>query len=109
MYDLFNQPTDIVHRRENNPDSEAILNAGRKKFNRHCEAVFSCLMEGKTLTTTSALLGIRWKHHTICIGDLRRRIKDLKENGVRISDRLTEERFKEWYMTDEDKSYNLKM
>ena len=50
-------------------------------------------LRGEKLTTTTALIKYG-------IGDLRRRIKDLKDNYgvVGIEDKLTNGRFKEWHL-----------
>jgi hypothetical protein len=99
MFDLFDQPTFSVHVNENNKDSEKILKENEYHFSKQCKEVYRHLMDGKVLTTTKAL--------TLGIGDLRARIRDLKKiNGVQISERTLENRFKEWYMSFEDINYN---
>lgn len=68
-----------LHDRENNESSEAHLVARRKKLSRQCAMVFDLLRQGKRLTTMNAP-----SYH---IGDLRRRIKDLRDmNGVHIDE-----------------------
>jgi len=106
MFDLFNQPAQIVHTRENNPESEANLRKHAVKFNRQCEAVFTSLMLGHELTTHSALMGLRLGHGTICIGHLPRRIADLREKGVAISTRKTDGGYNVWFMSEADKLKN---
>lgn len=90
-----------VHVRENSRVNEAHLNANRPRFNKQCAKVLSLLLSGEVLTTTEALLKYR-------IGDLRRRIKDLKDSGIEIQEdwELDSEgkttRFKKWFMRGND-------
>lgn len=106
----MNQPTlfetgtdlrDIVHLRENSKENEKHLNANRKTFNRQCAQVLSLLLKGVVLTTRDALLIYK-------IGDLRRRIKDLKDAGVEIQEdwALDENgqatRYKKWFIKNGD-------
>lgn len=88
-----------VHRIENNAGSQRILETNSMHFTQQCRIVYNCLMASNSITTTQALgLGI---------GDLRARIRDLKKiNKVAISERLIERRFKEWFMTEEDITFN---
>lgn len=68
-----------LHDRENNKSSEAHLSARRKKLSRQCAMVLELLRQGKKLTTMNAP-----SYH---IGDLRRRIKDLRDmNGIHVDE-----------------------
>ena len=71
--------TTVVHVRENNPVSEAHLDANRFKFTGQCAVVFSLLQKGKHLTCKSAM-----NDHGI--GHLPRRIADLKAAGANVQD-----------------------
>jgi len=96
--DLFNQP-DLFHQ-ENNQESQELFDENKKQFSAQCRTVYNLLVAGKRLTTASALLD-----HGI--GDLRRRIKDLKDYyGVGIMtayvrDGEQKTRFKEYFMDPE--------
>lgn len=86
-----------VHANENNRESQSNLDECRVKFNRKCMTVFNWLMEGKELTALWA--ANNW------VASLPRRILDLKEGGVLISDRW-ESGIKVWYLTNEQKQFN---
>jgi hypothetical protein len=80
-----------IHERENNSDSELILKANKERFSNQCRIVYDALLRGEKLTTASALIKYG-------IGDLRRRIADLIENGVDIQKETKEGRFKEYFI-----------
>ena len=86
---------DFVHKKENNAGSETNLNANRSRFNRKCQQVFDMLMEGQELT----VLGCAIKG----ISSLPRRILDLREKGIIISDRW-ENGVKVYYIAQENKT-----
>lgn len=109
MFDLFNQPmSPVIHQRENNEESQALLREVKVKLSEQCHAIFLHLMSGASLTTTSALYpGVPTEGGWLHIGDLRRRIKDLKDhNGVAVSCELMPGGFKRWYMSADDKLKN---
>lgn len=77
---------------ENNRESQRIFDENKDKFSKQCKIVFEAFLRGERLTTTSALL-------TYGIGDLRRRVKDLKDMwGVDVKSELCENRFKEYFL-----------
>jgi hypothetical protein len=85
------------HRDENNHDSRRHLEENRDKFSRQCALVYSLLKSGVRLTMKNAL-------NEYNIGDIRRRIKDLrdicgvediKDRWVKIEDKT---RYKEWWI-----------
>lgn len=80
-----------IHEHENNCASECILKANKERFSNQCKIVYEALQRGERLTTASALL-------KYSIGDLRRRIADLIENGVDIQKETKEGRFKEYFL-----------
>ena len=88
----FTMPIEHI---ENNPFSQKLFEGNMENFKGQCKTIMEALLRGERLTTTSALLNYG-------IGDLRRRIKDLKDNyQVKcIKERLREKRFKEWYIED---------
>lgn len=76
---------------QNNRESENILLANEKHLSNQCRILYEALRRGERLTTGEALLKYR-------IGDLRRRIKDLRDGGIQVRDRLLENRFKEYFL-----------
>jgi hypothetical protein len=80
-----------VHR-ENNLESQKIFEKNKERFSNQCRIVYEAMLRGERLTTTSAL--VRYG-----IGDLRRRVKDLKDDyGVPVQSELTDNRFKEYFL-----------
>ncbi len=79
MNTLFNQPEYVptipVHTNENNRESEAHLNSNREKFSGKCLLLLQRLCNGERLT---------FAENVFSIGDLRRRSKDLIENGIPV-------------------------
>lgn len=98
---LFTQPIDFLHERERGADNQASLDANRTHFNNQCQKVFDLLMDGNTL---SSLTGVT----VYGMMDTKRRIKDLRDKGIRISDRAIEKGHgaKEWYMSEQDIFHN---
>lgn len=76
---------------QNNRESESILLANEKHLSNQCRILFDALKRGEKLTTGGALIQYR-------IGDLRRRVKDLRDAGIQVKDKLLENRFKEYYL-----------
>lgn len=104
---LFEVKTKIeIHDVENNLQSQAILEKNKIHFSKQCMIIYNALISGYRLTTSMALIGIEVNGEIHKIGDLRRRIKDLKDNGIKISEQLNKDRYKVWYMSDEDKKIN---
>lgn len=101
-------PFDVVHQRENNPVSQDFLEENRQLFNESCFEVFKALVSGVRLTTDNAKTLAQTR-------SLPRRIKDLRGedgDGFKISDKWLLDKdgrrtVKEWYMSDEDRIYNL--
>ena len=97
MADLFNQIEELnfqIHKRETNPESESYLEAGRKAFSKNCKTLFNLFMSGERITSNNSP-----------VGDFRRRICDLKENGVKLHFD-TNGRIKTWYMDSGDRLLN---
>ncbi len=86
----FNNP--IIHR-ENNPVSQADFEKNEPKFRGQCKTIMEAFKRGERLSTMTALIKYR-------IGDLRRRIKDLKDNYKvdNIGEEKLEGGFKEWFL-----------
>lgn len=89
-----------VHTQENNPISREFLNEHKEKFAHDTYMVLCVLVSGRKLDYKTALVdGLT--------GDLRRRVKDLRDMGIPVSDEwvttTNERKFKRWFMTDEDR------
>lgn len=100
LFDPVPDFTGVVHTRENKKENEDHLNANRFHFVGQCAVVYSLLMKGMVLSVRTA--SMHWN-----IGDLRRRIKDLKDEGNIEIDECFEmskdgrrTRFKMWYIYD---------
>jgi hypothetical protein len=88
----MNQLTiDYTQRRENNKESQSILEANKDRINKSCAKVLELLKEGHRLTVRDAIV-----YHNI--SSLPRRIKDLREHGIVIKDRLINGRYKIYYL-----------
>lgn len=97
QFDLF------VHDFDNNPESQKQLDRNRSAYQNQLQKILDLLMGGKALTVFSM--------YTIYkIGDPRRRIKELKDSGVQMSDKSTKTKgTKTWFMTPEQILENRKL
>ena len=79
---------------ENLPENQKHFQKHKKHFSKQCDIVLQALQRGERLTTITAL--IKYK-----VGDLRRRIKDLKDfHNIDIkSSFVPGTRYKEYYLT----------
>jgi hypothetical protein len=83
---------DFTKRRENNSESQQILEANKDRINKQCRLVLDLLQVGYRLTVRDALLF--WG-----IGDLRRRVKDLKDfHGIDIKTETQKGGFKTYFI-----------
>lgn len=81
-----------LHHVENNFESQKHFEENKDKFSKQCRIVYEALLRGEKLTTHYALLHYK-------IGDLRRRIKDLKDMwNVPIKDQYINGKFKEYFL-----------
>jgi hypothetical protein len=79
---------------ENKISNQEHFERNKDKFSKQCKIVYEALLRGERLTTTKALLNYG-------IGDLRRRIKDLKDIwNVPVQDEYVEGKFKEYFLTN---------
>jgi len=79
---------------ENKISNQEHFERNKDKFSKQCKIVYEALLRGERLTTTKALLNYG-------IGDLRRRIKDLKDIwNVPVEDEYVEGKFKEYFLTN---------
>lgn len=78
---------------ENLPENQRHFNQHKKHFSKQCIIVLQALQRGERLTTITALINYK-------IGDLRRRIKDLKDfHNIDIkSNFIPGTRYKEYYL-----------
>ena len=77
---------------ENNVESQQIFQENKKTLGGQCKVVYEALLRGERLTTASALIEYG-------IGDLRRRVKDLKDIwNIPVESKLIDSRFKEYYL-----------
>lgn len=77
---------------ENNIESQEHFDKNKKEFSNQCRIVYEALKNGERLTTTSALLRYG-------IGDLRRRIKDLKDIwNIPVQSEYVKGKFKEYFI-----------
>jgi hypothetical protein len=92
---------DIPDHKHNNAESEKQFKEHKGHFNNQCQVVYDYLMDGGNLDVIKAMTELR-------IVDLRRRIADLKEQGVLITDDKIQggHGAKFWYMTFADKFHN---
>lgn len=94
--------TDVLHKKENNPESETHLKENKFHFTGQCAVVLSLLMKGVVLTSRSAML----QHN---IADVHRRIGELKvalqssNSKIKIEDRWVKSEkgrgHKEWFIS----------
>lgn len=85
------------HRQENNAESQRHLDANRWHFNKKCAEVYRRLMACERLTVLDCA--------NQGIASLPRRIKDLKEQGVCVSD-VWENGAKVYFLTNFDLCMN---
>lgn len=90
---------DFTHQEENNVESQKHLNKNRAAFNQKCQTVLDWLLEGQELKVLDCA--------NKGIASLPRRIKDLKEKGIDISDKW-DSNIKVYYMTQEQILKNKK-
>jgi hypothetical protein len=76
---------------ENNPESQQILDDNYKHFGKQDKLVLQILLLGVPLDVKVALVEYG-------IGDLRRRIKTLRDAGFKIQDKKQYKRFKIYYL-----------
>ena len=94
---------DTITHHENNAESQQHYEANKIKFSRKCKQVLEILISGKRINVLDALV----KHG---ISSLPRRILDLKNKEVEISDKWVKEHsYKEWFMTEDQIKRNKEL
>lgn len=93
-----------VHGKENNRESQQHLEDNEPHFKKQCHTVLSLLRKGVVLTSRIAMIDYN-------IGDVHRRIGELREGGITgISDEWVMDadgkktRFKKWFMPEFSKN-----
>lgn len=86
-----------MNHRHNNQASQQQYDNNKEHYLSQVNKVKNLLLSGEVLTTKKALV----KYD---IGDLRRRVKDLRDNNIDVRDRLIEGRFKEYYILQSDEN-----
>ncbi|MBP1222614.1 helix-turn-helix domain-containing protein [Flavobacterium sp. 1355] len=77
---------------ENKISNQEHFERNKEQFSNQCRIVYEALLRGERLTTTKALLNYQ-------IGDLRRRIKDLKDIwNVPVQSEYKEGKYKEFFL-----------
>lgn len=88
---MFDMPM-TIHKRENTEENQTYLDENKLKLSKQCQKVWDILSTGKRLTVRDAII-------TYHIGDLRRRIKDLKDQGYCIDSLRLDGGSKEYFKT----------
>lgn len=84
---------DVTHRHENNKESQRILDEKRDDLSGDCWEILKRLLNGQKLNSASALMdGLS--------GHLPRRICDLREQGIHVSDEWVEKNGKKHHHKD---------
>lgn len=84
----------IVERKQNSIENQEIYDSNKRKFGEQCRKIYQWLLSGKTLTNKEAM-------NLLDIGDPRARIRDLREGGIPVLDRIKangRSKFKVYYM-----------
>lgn len=83
--------TVIVHTKENNSHSEQILFDEYERLNNNCKIIYEALKRGEKLTG-------RVIQRRFDMSEYRRRIKDLKDAGIPIKEKILKGGCKEWFL-----------
>lgn len=89
--------TNVVHTKENNKYSQEILESRYEDFSDQCKTIYDLFKSGKKLTVKEAMN----KHD---IGDLRARVRDLRNAGVDVKDNMIGKGFKEYFMINNNQN-----
>ena len=82
-----------THKRDNTPENQVYLEKNRERLSNQNQLVWDILCRGERLTCRRAMIEYN-------IGDLRRRIKDLKDTGHDIDSIWLKGRFKEYFKAE---------
>lgn len=81
---------DFVSRPQNNPESQRMLDKAVPRLNKQCLKLLDLFNQGKKLTVRD---GFDYN-----IGDLRARVRDLREAGYEVKDNMIGAGFKEYFL-----------
>ena len=81
----------VVHTKENNAFSEAILFDQYERLSNNCKVIYNALKRGERLS--GVVIVTRYG-----MTEYRRRIKDLRDAGVPIKEHKLENGCKDWYL-----------
>lgn len=77
---------------ENTVENQQHFEDNKNKFSKQCTIVYEAFLRGERLTTASALINYK-------IGDLRRRVKDLKDlYDIPVESKMIGRNYKEYFL-----------
>lgn len=82
---------EIVHGKENNSHSQQILEDQYERLNNNCRKLYDALKSGGKWTGKRII-------KTLDMLEYRRRIKDLKDAGIKINEEIIEGGSKQWWI-----------
>lgn len=88
-----------VHEKERGEENQMDLDKIRPRLFYSCQKIYEYLMKGHKLSGYKMTLKFG-------ITETRRRIKDLRDSGVKMSFTKNNRGAKEWYMTEDEILYN---
>lgn len=88
-----------VHDKERGSENQEILEEVKPRLILSCRKIYEYLMKGHRMTGYKMTMRLG-------ISETRRRIKDLRDSGVKMSYIRTEDGSKEWYMTEDEILFN---
>lgn len=84
--------TKLYNHIENTVINQVQFEKNKKQLSKQCQIVYDAFLRGEKLTTSTALIKYG-------VGDLRRRVKDLKDIwNIPVEDQYLEGRFKEYFL-----------
>ena len=84
--------TKFYNHTENKIANQEHFEKNKKEFSKQCQIVYDALKRGERLTTAKALIQYG-------VGDLRRRVKDLKDIwNIPVKDQYVQGKFKEYFL-----------
>lgn len=84
--------TKLYNHIENKVINQVQFEKNKKQLSKQCQIVYDAFLRGEKLTTSTALIKYG-------VGDLRRRVKDLKDIwNIPVEDQYLEGRFKEYFL-----------
>lgn len=84
--------TKLYNHIENKIENQVQFEKNKKSLSKQCQIVYDAFLRGEKLTTSTALIKYG-------VGDLRRRVKDLKDIwNIPVEDQYLEGRFKEYFL-----------